>query len=305
MSEVKVGIVMTSLNAGSKNMLTALEILGWDYQQLGRGKKWEGFTTKMEEYALFAETELPETILVLIDSYDALPVRKSTGFKEAFELFGVDIVVGAENYCAPSALGMNCLPLENPTKINAMYPNVQSGCVIGRADSIAKMYRWIVQKGIQDDQVGVASYMNHYPDHKSIDLDYDCKLSFHDNWGSSAKITCETDKIIVSHNNLEHEPWFIHFPGFLYKRSFAQHLYPNGPISLPNYDQVGKHILKDDFITIGQVDRTAYYWENVGVLIILSILVFVLIVLVILYIRKSRIVTKFIKLHQSNIVQQT
>ncbi len=287
MSKVIVGIVMTKLNAGSKNMLTALEHLGWNYKQLGCDKKWKGFITKMEEYALLAETQPYDTLLILIDSYDALPIKSPIGFKEAFELFGLDIVVGAENYCAPASLGMNCLPLENPTRINAIYPNVQTGCVIGRAYAISKMYRWILNEKIQDDQVGVATYMNKYFDQKHIDLDYDCKLSFHDNWGSSANITCRENNITISQYNFEYTPWFIHFPGFLSKRSFAHHLHPNAPISLTNYDQVGKYILKENFVAIGQVDSNAYYWENVGVLIIFGIFIFVILILFVLYIRQT------------------
>jgi hypothetical protein len=281
---VVVGIVMTSLNAGSKNMVSALEHFGWNYVSLSLGKPWSGFMVKSREYAVFAESQEPNYILVLIDSYDALPIRRPDQFQEAFEKFGMDIVVGAENYCDPA----NCIPINKPNQNLKIHPNVQSGCIVGRAHALSKMFNWIVKEKIQDDQIGVAKYINTHLNEK-IDLDDNCILSFHDNWGNTCKIDIENNNdVVIRKNNISYKPWFIHFPGFLWKRTVMLPLQPFAPMDLENYDQVGKHILKNEFVNIGQVDKNAYYALNIAILVLVSVLVFLLVLFITMYVYERR-----------------
>src|SRR5882757_2442899 len=107
MNDIVVGVAMTQINAGGINMRSALQKLGWNAHMLGLGQKWSGWMMRMTMYADFAESQDPNTIIVFVDAYDALVVRTPDGFRELFESFACDIVVGAEHYCHG-----NCSPID-------------------------------------------------------------------------------------------------------------------------------------------------------------------------------------------------
>ena len=267
-------IMMTSLNAGGVNMKNALEKLQWNYKILGLGDKWQGWTTRMQMYADFARSqENQNTIIVFIDAYDALPARKPDGFIELFQSFACDIVVGAENVCS-----LNCTPItqwwkkNNIIKENFGNEYVQAGCVVGKAFALSKMYDWCIAKKYTDDQIGIAQYINSNVCNE-ISLDFANKIAFQDNNGATG-IVCinERSNIQMSRSNLVSEPYFIHFPAFLTFRSWPL-IHVDKIPELDNYDFVGKHVLSNDFVTIGQIDGRTYLISNLIFLIIFILLI--------------------------------
>ena len=280
---------MTSINAGGVNMLNALKKLEWPYEILGKNYKWDGWRTRMLAYADFCDKqEDPNTIVVLVDAYDALPIRSPTGFEELFESFQSDLVIGAEHFC-----WFNCRPLENywldHSKENRCGNYfVQGGCNAGRAHALSKMYRWCLNQGHTDDQIGISHYVDSFPDH--VYLDSGNLISFHDNWGSTGSTTTneDTGNILITRKELETEPYFVHFPGFLAWSSLPLINWQK-PSELKNYNLIGEQTLGDDFVNVGQVDRTAYSIGNtVGVFLIIS-LFFICVLLLIVVCKKKTI----------------
>lgn len=282
-----VGVLMTSINAGGQNMINVLTKLNWKFKLLGNGEKFTGWSFRMQQYVNFLKTLHPERVAILVDAYDALAVRSPDGFLELFESFNNDIVVGAESYCF-----VNCRPLTNRTQ-NTSFQSVQGGCIIGKAQHLILMYEWILNENIQDDQMGIASYMNNHQDLK-IDLDQYCKLSFHDNWGKSSEFDF-SNGVQVTRNEITTNPFFIHFPGFLMPQTVFQIFSPKSPIPLKSYSDVGKFLLSDQFIDIVQYDRLAYEGFNTTLIILLTLFVVTIIILSVFVHKKSSLVRKLEK----------
>ena len=285
MSKIKVGVMMTSINAGGSNMLSALKKLEWDFEVLGKNYKWNGWPTRMLAYADFCDKQDPKCIIIFVDAYDALPVRSPLKFEELFTSFNVDILVGAEHFC-----WFNCRPLEKywleHSKINTHNNNyVQGGCVVGRAHALSKMYRWCLDNNYTDDQIGISNFIDNFPN--NVALDHQNVISFHDNWGSTGilSINEETNQLHVNRNELNTNPYFIHFPGFLAWSSLPL-LNVSKPTETKNYNFVGKHVLQDNFVLVGQVDSTAYSIGNIVGLVLLCLCFFICLILIFLIMRK-------------------
>ena len=104
-------------------------------------------------------------MIVFVDSYDVMvhPMAKTRldTLAKKFVASPTSVLVGAESFCAG-----NCLPLNNwwarqrDRKGTLQYAN--AGCVAGRPKALKNMYSWILaqEPPIQDDQLGVCTYMN-------------------------------------------------------------------------------------------------------------------------------------------------
>jgi hypothetical protein len=288
--QVVVCLMTTSLNAGGVNMKNALKILGWKYEVIALGEPWRGFKHKIESYADFASKQASQAIIVFVDAYDALPARSPEGFVEVFKSFNSDLVIGAEHYCS-----VNCLPVDTwwlmHKDVEKNFGNyyVQSGCIVGRAFAMAELFNWCVSEKEEDDQVAVANYVIQHPSVK-IWIDYENRIAFHDNWGNTAKFSIQDDYVTVTRDELATQPYFVHFPGFLAKRSIPLLSLPPAP--LRNYDFVAKHILKDDFVQIGQYDGVALkYGCAVGLGVLIAFILAVIAVIAVLVYQCWRIRT--------------
>jgi hypothetical protein len=275
-----VGIMVTQLNAGAVNMINSLKKLGWNYEIIGKNVKWEGWETRMIVYADFCSSKEVNDVIVLIDAYDALSVKYSNGFEELFNSFQLDIIVGAENYC-----GANCLPIHKFWSRNTPSQNgnqyVQGGCIVGKAGSLADMYRWCLSKKISDDQMAIAQYIEENT-HIKIGLDADNKISFHDNWGCTGKFSISSTGVSIQRDQFFPDPYFVHFPGFLVWKSIPL-IHGTKNIELQNYNTVAKHILGDDFVVIGQVHSESVKDGTIVTLFIVASLLFLLFLFIILF----------------------
>jgi hypothetical protein len=280
---IYVAIMMTQFNAGGVNMKSSLEKLGWDVTTLGLGEKWTGWTMRMTKYAEFAESKPFDSIIVFIDAYDALAVRTPNGFKELFESFNSDLIIGAENFC-----GGNCVEIRPwwsehaNIKENYGNENVQGGCVVGRAHALSLMYRWCISNNIHDDQIGISTYINEQKP-KNVMLDYENKICFHDNYGSTGEFSIDENSLIkITRRNLTTTPFFVHFPGFLVWRSIPV-IHTIKIPELKNYNFAAKHVLKTDFVEIGQMDSGTSSTWNIAIIVFISILLALFIIFVILF----------------------
>jgi len=280
--EIKVGLMMTSLNAGGQNMIESCRKLGWDVNIIGKDVKWEGWRTRMLTYQQFCEQQNPDSIVILIDAYDALCVRSPKGFSKLFKSYNSDIVVGAEYVC-----GGNCYPIpkywkNNDKKIANGNFYVQGGCITGYAEALASMYKWCYDSGATDDQVAVGKYIEAQDEKYNIILDCDNKICYNSNCGVKGKFTIENDKIKVIDKTFETCPYFIHFPGFLVWGSVP---FING-IKFPplhRYNFAGKFILEDNFVKIIQMNEESYAVGMFLIYTLFGILIFIAVLFIVLF----------------------
>lgn len=194
---------------------------GWCVHIVGLGMKWEGFRTKMKCYSNALQSFDKDTMIVCLDAYDSICIKDSTGFMDDFLSFDSPIVVGFEPLCAYSIynrfLQLGCCPDITKWKKNHNISTsdkiyVNSGCIVGYAGEIRKMFDWILNYTgftVKDDQIGVGLYMNEFP--QKIKLDTDNKLVFNDNFGGHLKINTQDPSKL--HIDLQTTPYFIQFPG--------------------------------------------------------------------------------------------
>jgi hypothetical protein len=284
--DLLVACLATKRNSGAQNMINSLTMNKWRFEIFGLGQEWHGFTTKIKAYLKFIQSQPSKTILVLVDCFDALCVRKPDGFVNLFKSFNADIVVGAEG-----RWGLHSEKLVNQwvNKAHHGYPYVNSGFVVGRVDALQEMYQWAAKENIKDDQVAVSKYINSHPE-VNVELDGKHLFVFNDN-NLDIRHTSFDSKdglIHVTRFGSQANPYFVHFPAFLIPRSLFGFSQPRGQIPLKHYDFVGKYVLGNDFIEVGQVDQRAHFGFNVFVWILFVLVVFLIVLLALtpLYVNK-------------------
>jgi hypothetical protein len=164
-------------------------------------------------------------VVVCLDAYDAVCISDSVGFLETFYKYNTPILISCEPFCYLTIYNrffqFGCCPNIDKWKIyheidlsEPIYVN--SGCIVGYAGEIYKMFDWILEyKGfsIRDDQVGVGLYMNEFP-HK-VQLDLEDRFVFNDNFGERLQLrVLENNQIEIG---LPNKPYFLHFPGIKYR----------------------------------------------------------------------------------------
>lgn len=221
-NNISVFTCATSETAQVQNFLKSFDYhVGWDVHVVGMGLKWEPFRTKMKCYRDALRHINKKQVVVCLDAYDAICIRHSAGFLDAFYKCNTPILISCEPLCSFTIynrfLQLGCCPNINKWKafhqMSLSEPvYVNSGCIVGYAGEIYKMFDWILEfKGfsIKDDQVGVGMYMNEFP--HNVRLDLENRFVFNDNFGKRLQIQVLKDNQI--HLDLPHKPYFLHFPG--------------------------------------------------------------------------------------------
>ena len=198
---------------------------GWDVHIVGIGLKWESYRTKMKSYRDALRQVHKKQVVVCLDAYDAICIRDSAGFLDTFYKYNTPILVSYEPLCAFTIYNrffqFGCCPNIDKWKmfhhISLSEPiYVNSGCIVGYAGEIYKMFDWILQYksfSIRDDQVGVGLYMNEFP--QNVKLDLEDRFVFNDNFGERLQLTVlENNQVEI---NIPNKPYFLHFPGIKYR----------------------------------------------------------------------------------------
>lgn len=275
-------VVTTSLNAGSQNMINSLQKFNWDYKIEGLGQKWEGFKTKMQIVAEFCESIDPQTIVIVVDIYDALCVRDSTSFVKDFESHDVDVIFGGESVCEG-----NCIPLDEYWKHHESISSriyLQGGCTIGRAHALSSVYRAALTYGINDDQMSLSRYVNENVD-KNFMIDQKNQFGFHvytymDHDRQPKPFEWVDDKLKIMENGLF--PYFVHFPGFLRPSSMALMNMYQGKENLGWYKEIGSKLLGPNLLQINQDHWCTRYHSSmmwVGIMILMGVIILLLVLL--------------------------
>lgn len=196
---------------------------GWDVRLLGMGTTWKSFRTKMECYHSALQKIDRNQIVVCLDAYDVFCVRDSQNFIQKFLAYQSPIVIGYETntcftiYNKYIKLGV-CPSINTWKKFHNIQDNihVNSGCIIGYAIEILKMFEWILNYKdfvVYDDQIGVGFYMNNFP-HK-VKIDIHDKFIINDTFGTQRQVSLVNGSITID-NDPALKPFFLHFPGLFW-----------------------------------------------------------------------------------------
>lgn len=200
----------------------------WTYKLIGEGDKWEGFVkTRCVAYerALAALDDMQ--LVLLSDARDVVCVRPPNYFRDGFLSFGGKVVVSMELFCEGHmdeekvTQKFQCIPL---TKYWNHYgvekrPNrkfVNMGLITGYAKDLRHILNWIIDNGYTDDQLGLANYMNTFP--QNIHADTDAELLH----TTGFAINCGTLNLKIQNADsptvgelLGSGAFFLHIPGHL------------------------------------------------------------------------------------------
>jgi len=177
---------------------------GYNFSVLAEGQKWEGFKTYTNAIINFLKTRHPGEIIVNLDCYDVVIAGPPDELLQKFKSFQKDIVTGGEDVCIFNCHRHNCVIN------NDRYKWVNSGFVMGSACELLKLFEYILLESPNDDQIGVAKYMDANP----------CKITIDGNQMMVANIRSTDELKCIDNNRFQHTitkqvPVIIHTP-FMY-----------------------------------------------------------------------------------------
>ena len=193
-----------------KNLIKTLESNGYKYTVLGKGEKWKGFMTKIRSCLTYTKTLPDDQIIAVVDGYDVFASGPSSEFVERYKSYGYPLVVGAETRC-----GANCVPLKEwwnhhasrITTTTLQYCN--GGFYVGKAMDVALLLQYMLDLGIDDDQIALGTYLNRYPERAMLDTK--ALLVGNITPGDFKDIDVKGDKFVMAKTG--QSPLFIHLPG--------------------------------------------------------------------------------------------
>ena len=176
----------------------SLERNNWDYLFVGQGEKWNGFKNKINGYYNILQKLPQDKIVLLSDSRDVFCLRSPKHFlqhlnenlhlKEQILVSAEIFLVGHMNWT--EEIISNYLKKNNKTYDNVFWQGiplnnywtfhnkqndlplrkyVNSGLIVGKVSNLLKMWKWILDNDIQDDQLGVAKYTETFPQFIKLD----------------------------------------------------------------------------------------------------------------------------------------
>lgn len=196
--------VATDDNNWLDDWKASAEKWGYKYTILGKGREWEGFSTKIKLIIEFLESREKNEIIVIVDAYDLILAGPPDELEKKFLSFRSPIVAGGEDVCI-----MNCH--KHSCKVNnERYKWVNGGCVVGYVENLIDMYKYTLKVSPQDDQIGVGKYMDENPELVSVDGNQMIVANIR----STVEIRCVKGERF-QHKETNYIPVIVHMP-FMY-----------------------------------------------------------------------------------------
>lgn len=190
---------------------------------IGKGEKWEGFTTKLKLYKEYLQTRTEKFVLGM-DSRDTLYINNADEILDRFiKLYycrGHKIVFNSETNCYPNKELADKHPCQSKK-----YKYLNSGCFIGEreyfidllneCETYAKKKKVINKNDDQELIQHIFLDKINKQDH-SIWLDYDCNIFqvlWDEHGGRSANFDMVYQKDCCYNLNTKTFPCIIHYPG--------------------------------------------------------------------------------------------
>ena len=241
--ELCVFSVATKYTLGLHNWQESLKTQGYSYRVLGFGDVWGGWRYRMKTYrdalSTWCEDKGEKSIVILSDAYDVLFVRKSTdGLLKKFKSFQKPIVASVEKGC-----GINCgLVTEwwkkNPEEVKHIIGKDKymcAGLIMGEAKALADALTWALDNNYKDDQIGLSSYVQVFPDMAWLD------------YRSTIFRTKQDEFTLLTKEREQYGPYALHFPSlriapFFTPSTEASKLFA-GPRGIATTDYSGTHYI--------------------------------------------------------------
>ena len=178
--------VINNTNPNTKNFITTLEKNDWNYTILGRGDKWISFVeTKVKCILSYLKNINPKQIVVISDARDVFCVRNKHNFIKDFNKYNKKILISMELFAEgqmnyePTKTYFQVTFIENywkwynieHNKINRKYVN--AGLITGYVEDLIHCFQWVVDNNYTDDQKGIGSYINTFPELCYADINAD------------------------------------------------------------------------------------------------------------------------------------
>jgi len=171
-SDLCVFTVATKYMLGLHNWQESLKTQGFSYRVLGFGDAWKGWRYRMKTYRdamlKWSDSHGPTSLVILSDAYDVLFIRKADdGLLQTYYKFNRPIVVSVEKGC-----GVNCGLItewwnDNEDQKQHIVGNNKfmcAGLIMGECKALATALTWALNKGYTDDQIGLSSYVQVFPE---------------------------------------------------------------------------------------------------------------------------------------------
>ena len=231
----------TNLETNDNSLMfkKTLDDLGWKYVFVGEGCKWNGFKSKIFGYTNYLKTLPQEKIIILSDARDVFACRSPHIFKNVIndivniknkfivsaELFLIGHINWTEEEIAKKkSIDSNYFwqgeTLTNYWKYIGMSDNlpkrkyVNSGLMIGKARQLLDAFEWFIENNFTDDQLGLAKYINTFPNKVHLDTDakylHTCTMCVSSGYYDSE--FQNYDSVTVS-ELLGMSSYFLHIPG--------------------------------------------------------------------------------------------
>lgn len=203
MDQPSVVLLATHWTPTFENCRRSLHVFGFDYTVLGWGETWKGWKWRTQMYANYLRTQSYNSLVIFLDAYDAIVSRHLSEFYHTFQAFGRPIVIGCEWWKGSQKnSGLVSDWWKKNNRKPAFRNRVNAGCVVGRAGPLLQMYDWVLENHFEDDQRGIAAWINNYGE-KLVALDSGSALIYNGH---------VFDGLVTSKT-----AFFQHFPGPLLK----------------------------------------------------------------------------------------
>mgnify|MGYP000573653291 CR=1 FL=1 len=248
---VRVLSVATNIiNVGAQNLIKSAMLHGENVEFIGLGETWGGWVWRMKKYKEAIALIKDDDIVVCIDAYDVLITNSLQLIHDLFKNPETKIIVSSDSWC----FGRNCKYIttfheKRKRKLKSKSGNlyVCMGVIAGRPRDLEKMYQEILDSGIQDDQVGLATFMENHAGDPGIELDDDEILA------------CNVTGLKHFDLSFENSAMFTHFPSFVTWTGF----------SLNYRNQLKKHTTNGkQYVLLGKYRKTCQY---IGLFILILI----------------------------------
>jgi len=214
----------STIPTNTENLEKLFEKNNYNYKIIGKGKQWEGWYGRTQEYLLYINDILEEGndnyYVLLCDGRDVLINENIDDFiekaKNICKRTNKSMIFGAERHCCAGNGGINSNDdyknkmieiARDKTKYDYYYLNF--GLLFGKVSDIKTFFDKIdVKPGETDQSLAVVEFCNH---HDNYHLDYDQEI-FSNNSGE-CKLTWDDDKQKFRHSVTNTYPSILHFPG--------------------------------------------------------------------------------------------
>lgn len=208
MNEIQYPLLVIGLatddNVYTQNWTKSLDHYNIKYKLLGLGETFKGWLWRSKKYYNVLSQTNPNQIIVITDVYDVLFQSNADiilkTFHEIRDNTRVVFCVESGNWTVCTSLIDIIYPFrtdskqqspdslrkrsftssdrlrksqDNPSKFpiqyRERYKSINCGMIFGYADRLADIYKWIIDRGYDDDQIAISDYIKHHRDDVSFD----------------------------------------------------------------------------------------------------------------------------------------